>query len=109
MQQLKDDFATTLEWRTEKAAEYPGDPRNLRAVEILRRLKATADNLPPELVAEYKAVFLRWETHEVCVLHNDALRAVGFHSHPADAAEFVRQFVEMANADRRRFERPRLE
>jgi hypothetical protein len=69
MQQLKDDFATTLEWRTEKAAEYPGDPRNLRAVEILQRLKATADNLPPELVAEYEAVFLRWETYEVCVLH----------------------------------------
>jgi hypothetical protein len=106
--QLKDDLASTLEWRANKAAEYPADPRNSRAVEILRHLIATADDLSPELLAEYNAVFLRWDTHEVCMLHNEALRAVGFHSHPADAAEFVRHFVQIANSDRRRFENPRL-
>ena len=106
--QLKDDIATTLEWRTETETKYPGDPRNSRAVEILTRLEATADDVTPELMAEYNAVFLRWDTHEVCLLHNEALRAVGFHSYPANAAEFVRQVIETANADRRRFEIPRL-
>jgi hypothetical protein len=43
---LKNDLASTLGWREEKAAQHPGDPRNSRAVEILRHLEATADNVP---------------------------------------------------------------
>jgi hypothetical protein len=60
-------------------------------------------------MAEYKAVFFRWDTSEVVRLHNEALRAVGFCTHPKDATAFVRAFIEMVNTDRRRFEtfRPR--
>ena len=105
---IKCDFSNSLEWRARKAEEYPHDPRNLRAVEILQHLEETADHLSPELMAEYSAIFVRWDTYEVVRLQSDALRAVGFHSYPADAAEFVRQLIETANADRRRFESPRF-
>jgi len=105
---LKDDVEATQFWRAEKAEQHPDDLRNQRGVEILGRLAETADDVPPELMAEYDAVFLRWETSEVVRLHSEALRRVGFHSHPANATEFVRQFVEEANADRRRFETPTL-
>ncbi len=92
--ELKEDFQKTANWRAEKAAEYPDDTRNERAVEILRRLAATADDVPPELMSEYKAVFFRWDTSEVVRLHDEALCAVGFHSHPKDATAFVGAFVE---------------
>lgn len=103
---LKDDIAAPLDWRASKAEEYPDDQRNMRAVEILLHLEETADDVPPTLMAEYDAVFLRWDTTEVVVIHADALRGVGFHSTPVNATEFVRHFIETANADRRRFEPP---
>jgi hypothetical protein len=98
---LREDFAITREKMEEK---YP----DLGAVETLKYLEDTVDDVPPELLAEYEAVFLRWETYEVVKLHDEALRAIGFRLHPVNAAEFVRQFIETANADRKRFETPRL-
>lgn len=102
--ELKAAFEAEAEWRAEKATEYSQDARNARAAVILRRLAATADGVPQELVAAYDALFLRFDTHEVIRLHTDALRAVGFHTYPADATAFVREFIELVNADRRRFE-----
>jgi hypothetical protein len=102
--ELKDDFLCRAEWRGAKAEQYPDDGRNKKAVVILGNLAATADAVPAGLMAEYAAVFLRWQTDEVVRLHNEALRAVGFHSEPETATAFVRDFIAMANADRRRFE-----
>jgi hypothetical protein len=45
--ELKEDFEQEAAWRAEKAAEYRRDPRNEPAVEILRHLAATADDVPP--------------------------------------------------------------
>ena len=108
--QLREDFESIAAWRADKAADYPDNPGNLRAVEILNRLAATADHVPPDMMSEYAAVFLRWDTSEVCRCHDEALRAVGFRTHPADATAFVREFIELVNKDRRRFEtfRPRV-
>lgn len=106
--ELKEAFEAQADWRAEKAEEYPDDVRNVRATEILRRLAATADDVPAALMAEYNAVFLRWDTYEVVRLQDEAMRGIGFHTQPENAADFVRGFVEMANADRRRFEPPRL-
>jgi hypothetical protein len=50
--ELKEDFEQEAAWRAEKAAEYRRDPRNEPAVEILRHLAATADDVPPGLMFE---------------------------------------------------------
>jgi hypothetical protein len=101
---LKEEFEGQMWWREEKAEQYPNDKRNLETVEIFKRLAATANDVPRSLMDEYEAVFLRWETDEVVSMHSEALRAVGFHSSPENATEFVRDFVESVNAERRRFE-----
>jgi hypothetical protein len=76
--ELTEEFENTAAWREEKAAVQRADPRNRGAVEILRHLAATADDVPLALMSEYRAVFLRWDTSEVVRLINETLRAVGF-------------------------------
>ena len=53
--ELTEEFENTAAWREEKAAVHRADPRNRGAVEILRHLAATADDVPLAL-SEY-AVF----------------------------------------------------
>jgi hypothetical protein len=106
--ELKELFEAQADWRTQKAAGHPDDVRNAKAAEILNRLAATVDRVPPKLMAEYSAVFVRWDTSEVVRLHDDALRAIGFHTLPETATDFVQAFIELANADRRRFETPAI-
>ena len=108
--ELTEEFENPAAWREEKAAVHRADPRNRGAVEILRHLAATADDVPLALMCEYRAVFLRWDTSEVVRLINETLRAVGFRAYPVDATAFVREFIELVNRDRRQFEtfRPRV-
>src|ERR1700730_9660695 len=50
----------------------PGRPTQQGgAVEILRHLAATADDVPLALMSEYRAVLLRWGTSEVVRLINE--------------------------------------
>jgi hypothetical protein len=101
---LREDFEAQAEWRRNKAVEYPNDDRNSKAAEMFDKLAATVGAVPESLLDAYAATFSRWETSEVVTSHSEALREVGSRSAPADAAAFVRDFVERINPERRRFE-----
>jgi len=87
---LKETFEMQAVWRRGKAAEYPQDGRNLEAAEIFDRLAATAGNVPPEVLEAADELFDGAEDMEIW---QDMLREVGFHSAPANAEEFVREFI----------------
>lgn len=97
---LKEEFKGQAEWRREKAAEYPEDPRNLEAAELFDKLAATADAIPQALLHAYGALD---DWRDCPELWGDHLRAVGFHAHPADATQFLADYIEAVKDTRERF------
>ncbi|MGA8616427.1 MAG: hypothetical protein WB760_32980 [Xanthobacteraceae bacterium] len=93
LEQLKTDFEGQAEWRRGKAAEYPGDDRNLKAAELLDRLEGTVDAVPPLLRKQYEAAFDGPDVSRAVECHSEALRQVGFQSEPANAAAFISGFL----------------
>jgi hypothetical protein len=87
---LTDTFKFQAEWRREKAKEHPDDERNLEAATIFDRLALTVDNIPPDVLIAYHDLFDDLPDTET---EQEMLRAVGFHSFPASAEEFVREFI----------------
>ncbi len=107
---IANTIRTMREWREHLAEEgHRDDFRNRRSIGLLLRLEQTVAEIPPELLTEFEAVFRRWSLAEVVLLYTGAVRAVGFLSHPGSASEFVRSFIQSANAQRRQHERPRLQ
>ena len=100
--ELWEMFACQAEWRTEKAEQYPEDVRNRKAAALLEILAHTVDEVPQQLLDAYDAVFLRWDTHEIVKLNDEALRAVGFRSEPESAEAWIRGFLSEVLMDRQR-------
>jgi hypothetical protein len=97
--ELRETFEWQADWRREKAVEYPDDVRNLEAARVLDRLAATADAVPPDVVAAYEGLFEDAPDSEEW---SDMLREVGFHGWYDTAEEFVREFIERRREDRLR-------
>lgn len=84
-------------WRERKARQFPGDERNLDAVEESRRLAAVLEALPPEAFAGYAGAEARLfdeeadETAAVLALERQGalLRGIGFQWFPHDGRELL--------------------
>jgi hypothetical protein len=85
---FEDGLFYTAEWRRERAKEFPDDDRNIAAAELLEKLAAGADDIRgTDLERRYFKV-LESDGHRCCEAEYESLRAVGFHSWPANATEF---------------------
>jgi hypothetical protein len=85
---LMTDLFYTAEWRRERAKEFPDDHRNIAAAELLEKLAARADDIRgTDLERRYFKV-LESDGHRCCDTESETLRAVRFHSWPANATEF---------------------
>jgi hypothetical protein len=89
--ELKETFEGQAEWRRGKAEEYPDDLRNQEAARIFDRLAATADLVPPDVIAAYECEFEDGPDSEEW---SEMLRQVGFHTAYDTAEEFVRAFID---------------
>jgi hypothetical protein len=87
---LQEEFELQAEWRRKKAEEFPDDARNQEAARILDRLAATAERVPPDVLAAYYELFEDLpDTEEL----SDMLRNIGFGSTYDTAEDFVRAFI----------------
>jgi len=62
-------------------------------------MDSTAD-VSQNLWDAFQASYLRWDTLSVLLIELEALREVGFHSTPENAAAFIRHFLKMVKNDR---------
>jgi len=99
-EELRVIFEAQADWRRRDAEEY--------AAEIFERLATTAADIPVHLLDAYSDVFARAGEISKTALNDavdyeeQALRDVGFHTHPQTAAEFVEGFLKLnANLSRR--------
>jgi hypothetical protein len=93
---LQGDIEGTAHWRSEKAAEFPDDRRNLAAVRFLEAMAATVPDIPSHLMRKYLAAFKDPNAAEV---QSEMLRAVGFNSAYKSATDFVETFLSLAEPE----------
>ena len=94
---LQTKFEAQAEWRYEKAAEYPDDKRNLEAAELFDKLAATVADISPQVANAYRDHFCGRNSKDplpAVLVEEWHLRQVGFHTHPANAEEFLRDLIE---------------
>lgn len=87
---LRLNFDSTAEWRRQCAIRFPNDDRCLEAVEILERLAGTVDDVDAAFLDAYTDLC---DDCDDSSKQQEMLRAVGFHYFPADATEFVKDFI----------------
>jgi hypothetical protein len=83
-------FEDQAKLRREKAAEHSDDKRDIESAEIFDVLAATAVDVPLDVKT---AAEERFSDPAGFLVFNAMLREVGFQSHPANAEEFVREFI----------------
>ena len=89
---LQEIFQEQARWRREQAKEYPdNDVRNQAAANIFDRLAATAEKVPPDVLAAFVEL-VGDEFRELEVLQK-MLRQVGFVSTYDTAEDFVRALI----------------
>jgi FMN phosphatase YigB (HAD superfamily) len=89
---LQEIFQEQARWRREKAREYPDDDvRNQAAANIFDRLAATAEKVPPDVLAAFVEL-VGDEFRELEALQ-EMLRQVGFVSTYDTAVDFVRALI----------------
>ena len=89
-EQLRLNFENTAEWRRKKAEEHPDDTRNAEAAELLDKLTNTIDAVDPAVLSAYHELFDDYPDSEE---HSEMLLRIGFHSWPATAEEFCRDYI----------------
>jgi hypothetical protein len=105
-EELKVIFEAQARWRRQDAEEY--------AAEIFERLAVTAADAPVHLLDAYSDVFARAVEVSNAALNDaveyeeQALRDVGFGSHPQTAAEFIEGFLNRNLSRRAPPYRPKL-
>ena len=101
---LEEEFEGQAWWRRQKAAEYPGDDRNLKAAGIFDRLLATLDDVPQALWHAYAAARERDTQSGIenggTFVETEYLRSVGFHYEPANATEYIEGYIAEVGCDR---------
>jgi hypothetical protein len=88
---LQEIFQEQARWRREKAKEYPDDVRNQDAANIFDRLAATAEKVPPDVLAAFVEL-VGDEFRELEALQ-EMLRQVAFVSTYDTAEDFVRALI----------------
>lgn len=88
--ELKEEFERQAGWRDQKALEYPGDGRNAEAANLFRRLAATVDDCPQEVVDAAWELFEDAPDSEEWL---EMMKEIGFHAWPKSAEEFCRRFI----------------
>ena len=83
-------FEDQAKLRREQAAEHPDDKRDIESAEIFDVLAATAVDVPLDVKT---AAEDRFSDPAGFLVFNAMLREVVFQSHPANAEEFVREFI----------------
>lgn len=89
----------TADWRRQKAIEFPGDLRNLRAAEALDRLALWLREIPAEspFRAFYAGLDLAEDAAETLNDYEDAmLRSVGFGANVENAEHLLGAIIMMS-------------
>ena len=87
---LRLDFEQTADWRRSKAAEFPGDSRNLEAAALLDKLAASVETVTRDLRDAYGCLRDDYMDSEQ---HSEMFRQIGFHSWPETAEDFVKACI----------------
>ena len=89
---LFESLKETAEWRREKAVEHPDDARNAEAATLLDNLADTVELADMLTLRTYFSLFEDDDPTTV-EREKEAMREVGFHRWPKDAAEFLIDFL----------------
>ena len=88
---LAHDLESTMDWRMEKASEYPNDERNVEAVAIFQRLiQSCLDTAEAEQGPYVTALFDYWASamdDRDSMAMNDYKRQIGFVNFPDDVEQ----------------------
>jgi hypothetical protein len=87
------DVEAAAAWRERTAAEYPDDPRNLRAAEILFRLAPEVAALNGSPLHCRIETFIPDNCEEVTLVVTEKLRRIGFSYWPSNAEQFLSDIV----------------
>jgi hypothetical protein len=88
--ELKKDFELVAEWRRHKAVAASDDPRNEEAAELLEKLASSIKDADLEVI---RALWELFEGPPDVEEYRQLMCEVGFHSSPATAEEFCRNFI----------------
>lgn len=101
LDEFQDDFQAAFSnqasWRARKAEEFPDDPRNAAAAELLNKLAAQVEwrLFDRELLRKYSHLAGTQETSlDVVEEEQELIRAVGFHFFPDTVDEFLEELIE---------------
>lgn len=101
LHEFRDDFQAAFknqaDWRTRKAEEFPDDPRNAAAADLLNRLSAWVEwrLFDDELLRKYQHLADAQETSlDVVEEEQELIREVGFHFFPNSVDEFLEELIE---------------
>lgn len=83
----------TSTWRKALTANFPDDPRNMRAAGMLDRLASDVANLTDEQWSDLKLHF-SWASPAWRDALSNATRQVGFHHRAKDLNSFVQALVQ---------------
>jgi hypothetical protein len=89
-EQLAVDLVLAADWRRRQARQYPDDPRNTEAAELLDKLAASTRQIDDEVIDSCASL---WDGAREAELWSEMKRQVGFDRWPENAAEFVAEFI----------------
>lgn len=101
LHEFQDDFQAAFsnqaDWRARKAEEFPDDPRNAAAAELLGKLAAQVESraFDRELLRKYSHIADAQDTSpDVVEEEQELIREVGFHFFPDSVDEFLKELIE---------------
>lgn len=92
-QLLQAAFDGSRHYRRDRADRYPDDTRNAEAVTIFDRLLSTLGKCELPDLARLGDINVFEATDQPSAEMQDMLREIGFTYSPADASEFVRDYI----------------
>ncbi|TXN15906.1 hypothetical protein FV219_01370 [Methylobacterium sp. WL122] len=91
---LSEAILETARWRLEKAEQFPNEPRNTPAVELLKRIAASVIDVPDDLMRRYSEAWHDEMASQTSETQSVRLRDIRFRSASATATTFVEHLME---------------
>ena len=91
---LSEAILETARRRLEKAEQFPNEPRNTPAAELLKRIAASVVDVPDELMRRYSEAWHDEMASQTSETQSVLLRDIGFRSASDTATTFVEHLME---------------
>ena len=91
---LSEAILETARWRLEKAEQFPNEPRNTPAAEMLRRIAASVTDVPDDLMRRYSEAWHDETASQTSETQSVLLRDTGFRSASDTATTLVEHLME---------------